>query len=243
LAQVTHHGELGQAAVETAIVLPLMVFMLLGVLQMSLAYQARLLNEYAAYKVARSASVYRLDCDHMIGAGLMALVPSVGLGQLFPDTQAGMRQRYVATARTLIGDNRPPNRGVNIPLIRVHYWVSGYTGRPFDQQLEQAQGDVPMKVHIRLAYFFEYRIPFANWIISRVWLASQTGQAWATGADPITPVRRTVGRVTRATETSWDVDVVQQALRSNYFTVPLVSTWSMRMMSDPIDGNTSGRCP
>ncbi|MFL5347669.1 MAG: TadE family protein [Hyalangium sp.] len=241
MQQASHHGERGQAAVETAIVLPLLVFMLLGVLQMSIAYQTRLLSEYAAYKVARSASVYRLDCDHMIGAGLMALVPSVSLGQLFPDTKAGMRQRFVATARTLIGDNRPPNRGVNIPLIRVHYWVSGYTGLPFDQQLEQ--DEEPMKVHVRLAYFFEYRIPFANWIISRVWLASQTGQAWATGADPITPVRRTAGRVTRATEASLDVDIVRQALQSNYFTVPLVSTWSMRMMSDPIDGNTSGICP
>jgi hypothetical protein len=239
--QVAHHGERGQAAVETAIVLPLLVFMLLGVLQMSLAYQARLLNEYAAYKVARSASVYRLDCDHMIDAGLMALVPSVSLNQPFPDTKAGMRERFVATARALVGGNKPPNRGVNIPLVRVHYWVSGYTGRPFDQQLEV--DEEPMKVHIRLAYFFEYRIPFANWIISRVWLASQTGQAWATGADPITPVRSTAGRVTRATESSWDVDVVQQALRSNYFTVPLVSTWSMRMMSDPINGNILGRCP
>jgi hypothetical protein len=233
------HGERGQAAVETAIVLPLMVFMLLGVLQMSIAYQTRLLNEYAAFKVARAASVYRLDCSHMVNAGLMALIPSVSLGQLFPQTDAGMRQRFVATARALINNNQPPNRGVAIPLIRVHYWVS-HTKGAFDEQL--APGEEPMKVHIRLAYFFEYRIPFANWIISRTWLASQTGQPWATGADPITPVRATAGRVSPATEASWDVDIVRQALASNYFTVPLVSTWSMRMMSDPIGPTSLTSC-
>jgi hypothetical protein len=235
-----HHGERGQAAVESAIVLPLMVFMLLGVLQMTLAYQARLVNEYAAFKVARSASVYRLDCERMVRAGLMALVPTVSR------TGTGNHQkRYLSAARELIANNTPPFAGIGIPLVRIDYRVSGYTGRPFDQQLLPAEE--PMKVHVRLAYYWEYRIPFANWIITRVWLASHTGLAWATGADPITPVRRTAGTVAAAnessTEISRDVAVVRQAIARNYFTTPLVSTWSMRMMSDPLPGaDLVGEC-
>ena len=230
-------SESGQAAVETAIVLPLMVFMLLGVLQMALAYQARLVNEYAAFKVARAASVYRLDCDHMVRAGLMALVPTVGR------TGTGnYQQRFLSAARQLLMDNKPPSTGINIPLVRVRYRMSGDPSRTFDHQL--APGDVPLKVHVRLTYFWEYRIPFANWIITRAWLASQTGQAWATGADPITPVRRTPGAVTPANEAAPDVDVVQEAIRQNYFTTPLVSSWSMRMMSDPLPNAQlpEGRC-
>jgi hypothetical protein len=230
-------SESGQAAVETAIVLPVMVFMLLGVLQMTLAYQARLVNEYAAFKVARAASVYRLDCGRMVNAGLMALVPTLGR------TGTGTyQQRFLGAARELLNDNKPPFAGINIPLVRVRYRVSGDPARTFDHQL--APGDEPLKVHVRLSYFWEYRIPFANWIITRVWLASQTGQAWATGADPLTPVRRTPGVVAPANEAALDVEVVQEAIRQNYFTTPLVSNWSMRMMSDPLPGVRlpEGRC-
>jgi hypothetical protein len=240
VGQPAHHRESGQAAVETAIVLPLMVFMLLGVLQMTLAYQARLVNEYAAFKVARSASVYRLDCERMVRAGLMALVPTVSRAGL-----GSYQQRFLSAARMLLNSNTPPNAGVAIPLVRVHYRVSGFSGRPFDQQLLPAEE--PMKVHVRLSYYWEYQIPFANWIITRVWLASHTGQAWATGADPITPVRRTAGAVKAANETSneiaLDVGIVRQAIGRNYFTTPLVSTWSMRMMSDPLPGAPlTGEC-
>lgn len=240
MGQRASHGECGQAAVETAIVLPLMVFMLLGVLQMSLAYQARLLNEYAAFKVARAASVARLDCPSMLRAGLISLIPAISLGTPYEGNEDGMRKRFVSAARAVLGDNRPPNRVANIPQIQVRWRLSGDRERAFDHQLEEAQN--PLKVHVRLAFFFEYRIPFANWIITRVWLASQTGQAWATGADPITPVRRTAGRVTPATEFSMDAGIVRQALGVNYFTVPVVSTWSMRMMSDPLPGGTGGLC-
>ena len=231
-------SESGQAAVETAIVFPLMVFMLLGVLQMTLAYQARLVNEYAAFKVARAASVYRLDCGRMVGAGLMALVPTIGR------TGTGTyQQRFLGAARELLSDNKPPFTGVSIPLVKVDYRVTGNAARTFDHQL--APGDEPLKVHIRLTYFWEYRIPFANWIITRVWLASQTGEAWAVGADPITPVRRRPGTVAPTNEAFPDVAIVQDAIRQNYFTTPLVSNWSMRMMSDPLPNASlpRGHCP
>lgn len=236
-------GERGQAAVETAIVLPMMVFLLLGTLQMSLAHQARLLNEYAAFKVARAASVYRLDCKPMVRAALMALIPSMSRTGVNPD----LRARFTGVARKVLGDNRPPGftfgEAGAIPLVKVDYWVSDFKrNESFDLQLEPGQR--PMKVHVRLAYFYEYRIPFAGWIISRVWLASQTGRHWADGADPITPVRRWARRVTPAAERSPDWAIAQQGIDQGYFTVPLVSTWSMRMMSDPLpDVDLEGQCP
>jgi hypothetical protein len=150
------------------------------------------------------------------------------------------KARYLEATRKLLNANKPPNAGVDIPLVQVRYKVTA-PRTPFDEQLEP--GEEPMKVHIRLSYFWEYQIPFANWIITRVWLASQTGEAWAMGADPVTPVRATAGKVTRATETSIDVAIARQGISQNYFTVPLVSTWSMRMMSDPLPGQLTGQCP
>lgn len=230
-------GQEGQAAVESAIVLPLMVFCLLGILQLSMAHQARLLNEYAAFKVARAASVYRLDCGHMVKAGLMALIPSMArTGRGTP------QQRFALTARQVLTENTPPagGNGAGLPMVLVNYWVSDARS-PFDEQLEQDQQ--PMKVHVRLAYFYEYRIPFAGWILSRVWLASQTGTPWAQGADPVLPVQRKAETIRRATDPSPDRAVVERAIAQNYFTVPVVSTWSLRMMSDPLPGRAlQGQC-
>lgn len=235
----SRHGQNGQAAVESAIVLPLMVFILLGVIQLSIAYQARLLSEYAAFKVARAASVYRLDCRHMVNAGLMALIPSMSRSG-----RDSLRERYSRLARQVLGQNRPPGlaavSGSPVPLVQVDYRVSDYR-RTFDEQLEVDAR--PMKVHVRLAYFYEYRIPFAGWLISRVWLASQTGRPWTTGADPVMPVQRQAEPVTRVAEPSPDWVVVDRAIRQNYFTVPIVATWSMRMMSDPLPGRAlQGQC-
>jgi hypothetical protein len=232
-------GQSGQAAVESAIVLPLMVFMLLGVIQLSIAYQARLLSEYAAFKVARAASVYRLDCGRMVKAGLMALVPSMSR-----TGRGALKDRFINTARRVLTDNRPPGMpflpGDTVPLVQVDYRVSDFRST-FDEQLDV--GDVPMKVHVRLAYFYEYRIPFAGWIISRVWLASQTGGVWTQGADPVMPVKRQVEAVERSTQPSPDWQVVQRAIRQDYYTVPIVSTWSLRMMSDPLPGRAlEGQC-
>lgn len=233
------NGQSGQAAVESALVLPVMVFALLGVVQMSIAYQARLLNEYAAFKVARAASVYRLDCGRMVRAGLMALIPSMSrTGRGTP------QQRFSRMAREVLTDNTPahlPYRpGETVPLVRVDYRVSGFR-RPFDAQLEV--GEAPMKVHVRLAYFYEYRIPFAGWIISRMWLASQTGRPWTTGADPVMPVQREVELVEPPAAPSPDWQVVERAQRQDYFTVPIVSTWSMRMMSEPLpEQELEGKC-
>ncbi len=231
-----HQGERGQAAVETALVLPLMVFLLLAVLQMSLAFQARLLNEYAAFKVARSASVYRLECRRMVRAGLMALIPS-----LSRTGQGTLQERFSATARKVLVDNTPPGAGVDIPQVHVDYWVSGDARRPFDAQLEPDQQ--PLKVHVRLVYFYEYRIPLVGWFISRIWLASQLGQSLTMETNPLTPVRGYTQAGGKPADPSPDWMVAQRAMARKYYTVPVVSTWSMRMMSDPLpDQELRGWC-
>ncbi len=69
--------QAGQAAVETAIVLPLMLFLILGLLQMNLAYQARMVAEYAAYNAVRSGSLHNASKKAMRNAALAVLLPTV----------------------------------------------------------------------------------------------------------------------------------------------------------------------
>ena len=69
------HRESGQAAVETAIVMPLFVFTLLGMLQLGLLHQSRLLTKYAAYKAVRSGSINRGEVKVMENAAIAVMLP------------------------------------------------------------------------------------------------------------------------------------------------------------------------
>lgn len=231
------NAERGQAAVETAITLPMFVFFALGVLQVTIAYQARIVTEYAAYKVARAASVYRVACDPMKQAALMALIPTMS----HSNGGADLRDRFVATAAQVVNSNRAPNNppGANTPLVRVDWRISSFRQR-FDPLL--VPGQVPTKVHVRVAYFYEYRIPFAGWMMSRFWLASQAGEHWA--SDPMMTFRSEGVDVANTGNTAAAlVNIGRQAISDGYYTVPLVATWSMRLMSDPLPNSAaSGFC-
>jgi hypothetical protein len=232
----------GQAALETALILPLQLFTLLGAIQMSMAYQARLVTEYAAYKTARAASIYRVDCNHMTNAALMALVPTVS-AHFPPGMVTSAQARYTALASMVLSaGNRPPNNppGASTPLTVVDWRLTDVRSE-FDTQLDP--GERPMKVHTRLAYFYEYRIPFANWIISRFWLQTEAGVQLTRGIDPLLAVHDVrdfpVNPFLDPTLTA----IAQSAISNKYFTVPIVATFSLRMMSDPLPGvGASGRC-
>ena len=67
----------GQALVETAIVLPLAVFMLLGIVQITLIQQARLMTENAAFSAARAGIVFNGNRVQMTNAAFLAVVPAL----------------------------------------------------------------------------------------------------------------------------------------------------------------------
>ena len=68
----------GQVAVETAIVLPVFVFLILGLLQLGLMHHARVLAKYAAYKAVRAGALQGADRDVMEKAALAVMVPVMG---------------------------------------------------------------------------------------------------------------------------------------------------------------------
>lgn len=70
-------SQSGQAAVETALTLPLFVFVLLGTLQLSLMHQARLMAKYAAYKAVRAGAISSVNMTRMERAAIAVLVPTI----------------------------------------------------------------------------------------------------------------------------------------------------------------------
>jgi len=69
--------ERGQAMVESAIIIPMYVFLILGLLQLGLIHQARLMTKYAAYKAVRAGALHSADNDAMRETALWALMPLI----------------------------------------------------------------------------------------------------------------------------------------------------------------------
>jgi len=73
-----HPRESGQVAVESALILPLMVFFLLGLIQLSMMQHAKLMTEYAAFQSARAGIVWNGHVGRMRDAAIVALLPTLG---------------------------------------------------------------------------------------------------------------------------------------------------------------------
>lgn len=67
--------ESGQVAVEAALVMPLFVFFILGILQLGLIAQARVMAKYAAYRAARVGAMNHADPDAIEAAAILHLLP------------------------------------------------------------------------------------------------------------------------------------------------------------------------
>src|SRR5262245_55612612 len=70
-------SDSGQAAVESALVLPLSLFVVLGFLQLFLVLQARILAQVAVSRAVRAGSVNHGDCEAMTHTAIAALLPSI----------------------------------------------------------------------------------------------------------------------------------------------------------------------
>ena len=67
-----HANQTGQAMAETAITILLFLMLILGIMQLSLMFNAKLMVKYAAYCAARSAIVYSADMDRAKRAAQIA---------------------------------------------------------------------------------------------------------------------------------------------------------------------------
>ncbi|MBN2724390.1 MAG: pilus assembly protein [Deltaproteobacteria bacterium] len=92
----------GQALVESAIVIPLMTFIILGVLQLAMIQHARIMTEYAAFNSARSGIVWNADKFVMENAAILSLLPTYE--GLFSESSAGdpMKMLIQTIQRALI---------------------------------------------------------------------------------------------------------------------------------------------
>ncbi len=243
--------ESGQAAVETAIVMPLFVFMMMGLIQLGLAHQARLMTRYAAYKATRAGAIHRAKKDVMTNAALAVLVPLLPGpdGKIRPPKDEGS----YATAWQQVKNNQYQNgpKMVITTICNPTTNGSGATGRlspndDFDdpQVASGRDGDwvgfKRTRLHAQITFNYELLIPFANGILF-----------WATvGVKPDN--QETFNTLRLRNRTSSDQasssattaqTLISHAKQGRYF-LPIRANWAMRLQSNVAQGElpTSNDC-
>lgn len=248
---------------ETAITMPLVVFMILGTLQLFMLLQGRLMAEHAAFKAVRAGVVNHGDCTVMTHAAIAALLPSFSsfLGQ---STPGGSPQEKLANAFRARTAGKPFGNAYDTQLDRLAWgtatgtvalnrpivWVfrpsplvgdvNAQSEEDFDDPDPVVRGNPPAqqfgyRLEVRLVYWMPMRIPFANWVMATM-LRAYFGLGDYTGfVNPTLPV----------SQARWRAEASAQSLNGpmaaefqtrfglNQYSFPISASAAMRMMTPP----------
>lgn len=239
-------SESGQAVVETAITLPLTVFLVLGTLQLFMMLQGRLMAEHAAFKAVRAGVVKHGDCDVMTHAAIAALLPSFTsyLGKATPGATAEEKLANAFRARTA----GMPNQNQYDPALdnghnRAIVWI--YRERPttgsvsqlsehdFDDPNPRANGEVGYRLEVRLVYWFPLRIPFANWVMSTMFRAAFGLGDYVGVVDPTMPVTTAKWQAVPGLTLGPLAGEFNTRFGLKQWSFPITTSYAMRMMTPP----------
>ncbi len=190
-----HKRESGQAAVEAALTLPLVLFVMLGTLQLFMMFHGRIVTQLAAYRAARAGSVSHGNCNRMVSAAVLQLLPAIHpfLAANTPGGTPGGKLAY--TWKQYCGGGVSPfacndkyasaitinDGGRSVPATGAVVWVlrriagrqnivgSGGQDTEFDQAPSGGPGgSSSMRMETELIFWFPMKIPFANWVMAKM---------------------------------------------------------------------------
>jgi hypothetical protein len=261
-----------------------MVFMLLGIVQLTMMQQARLMVEYAAYNACRAGIVWNMDKDTMRRAALFSLLPTFAA----TDTVWGTTDQYLGRRPGILetwGKMSLANAvtgglskvfsnlgGQGGSLDFIHVKVLNPKRQQFGGQPEIHFDDIKVRdpshtrrireatrLTVRVRYLYWMKIPFANWIIHMAWMAGEAGVALNGPIDR--PTVSTGGgfvKLEGAARSAFISTKVKDNARpfadedrtslfralwalgrlGGMYFIPLYSTYTMRMQSNPFIDNT-----
>ena len=194
--------------VEAALVLPSMVLLLLGAVQLTQLQQARLLAEHAAFAAARAGIVMNGDPAKMRQAAALAILPAFGA-----------TDSVGAIAKTLV--RFEAEEAVLAPLglqqlrIEVHNPIAAdfakygqhLNGKELDFDDVRPGATEATLLSLQLRYLYELKVPLANKVIQAAWMAAQRDGSALPG--------------------------LLAAARAGRYYLPLQAFYTMRMQSNP----------
>lgn len=187
-------SQSGQASVEAALTLPLVVFLVLGTLQLFMMLQARILAQVAAYRAVRAGSLNHGDCVPMVHSALVTMLPTVGRS----DSTLELGRAFERHRDNRFSVTSSYGRAFNGPMVELVRespdagWVQSLDGGEdllFDQPTNDAGELAARTLEIRMVAWYYMRIPFANWVISRMLLSHFSLQRY-TATNPLMPAQK-----------------------------------------------------
>lgn len=251
----------GQALIETVLVMPLFLFIVLGFIQLTILYQARLMTKYAAYKAARAGALNRAEHQVMTNAAVSVMLPMLTRQNPVWHGFGGEQPQYAVynlsgatgpakfkQAFTDVIDNRHNSAFGGHPMVEVticHPTRALAPPTPFDDFDDPSTN--PMggnnnwsafertKLSVQVTTYLNLYIPFANAIL---WWASY-GEMDPIRADTMKTLRLNSGdflsnsrRLTFEPQQPYTLaELRAQAIQGNYI-MPVRASYSMRMHSN-----------
>ncbi|KFE68961.1 TadE/TadG family type IV pilus assembly protein [Hyalangium minutum] len=227
------HAQSGQAAIETAIILPLFVFLILGILQLGMMHQARLMAKYAAYRAVRVGSLHHAHKDAMEQAGLAVLLPLISQDQgggesIQPVTGAKNFQKKwnsEGVSTNQMPDAKLPYVAVTIcgPTLQelpggtreLDFDDPRVASSPYDEWLQSHR----TKLRIQVTLNYRLPIPFANWVIHSIALQREL------------PMLMRMGKQQPPGQNLFGQEYADAANRGVYI-LPIRAAYTMRMQSN-----------
>ncbi|XXF80586.1 pilus assembly protein [Myxococcaceae bacterium GXIMD 01537] len=251
--------ESGQAAVEAALVVPMMVFLVLGIIQLGMMHHARMMTEYAAYRAVRSGIVNGGSCEYMRDSAIIGLLPTLGPMPGIPgrtDTLVNALKVYQGFKLANMNDLRYLPSGLKVVKLEVlnprksqlgslfnTYGVYGATsGQTHTEEIDyddvrDATVIAGNLLTVRVTYNYEMRVPYANKFIHGWWIGLQyLGDLRGVQFDN----QKAFGAISESTYlegrgAARGGDFARMALLATtrgVYVLPMIATYSMRMQSN-----------
>lgn len=225
-------AESGQAAVESAIILPLYVFLILGILQLAMMHQARLLTKYAAYRAVRAGALHNADVGVMEKEALAVLLPMIsergGAGGAEIIKPVNSASKFITKMTTFL-----PNRMFDaMGLKYAEVTICGPTTKDLGKTSGEVEFDAPLpknadwktsdrtKLRIQLTFNYRLPIPFADYVI----VAASRNQA--------VPYVLRLGKDGKDTDRASVSDKYWMLAQMGRYVLPIRATYTMRMQSN-----------
>ena len=152
----------GQALIEAAFALPLLILFILGILQLTLIEHARIMTQYAAFQAARAAIVFNADPRKMRDAAVWSLLPTRGRTDSWRSLSETFQEAQSEDLKSEVKD----------PASRLQLGFK--TALPLNKDFDSIGMEVgESEISVDLRNWYEMRIPFANMVIFYSWLAAQ----------------------------------------------------------------------